>query len=88
MIKWLDGWMATLIFVAGTFAAFVVLGSIVQNIGQPRVVAIFLAFYAIYRLVMWIGEKLTRPAKAQALEVGLIVEAAQLLEDVEAEHNR
>jgi hypothetical protein len=84
MIKWLDGWLATLVFAAGIFTAFVVLGSI----GQPRVVAIFLAFYAIYRLVMWIGEKLTRPAKAQVLEVGLIVEAAQLLEDVEAEHNR
>jgi hypothetical protein len=80
--------MLTLIVAAGFVTAFVVLGIIVQKIGAPSVLAIFFAFYAIYRLVMWIGEKLTRPAKAQVLEVGLIVEAAQLLEDVEAEHNR
>jgi hypothetical protein len=63
MIKWLDSWIATLVFAAGIFTMFVVLGSIVQDIGGPSVLAIFLAFVAIYRLVMWIGEKCARPTK-------------------------
>jgi hypothetical protein len=80
--------MLTLIVAAGFVTAFVVLGIIVQKIGAPSVLAIFFAFYAIYDLVMWLGEKRARPTRAQVLEAGLIVEAAQPLEEIEAEQRQ
>jgi hypothetical protein len=59
--------MLTLIVAAGFVTAFVVLGIIVQKIGGPSVLAIFFAFYAIYDLVMWIGEKRARLAVRRKL---------------------